>query len=175
MRQKIPVKPREKRLINRVKEKYQKYRDWINYNKDLLVGDLFAIPGEASSAQLMSLAVSNPIAISIGAVTGEYLSYTAGYALSSFLGNRSYYWDSERKRIRGEFLKDIVKFSAASIVPDVAYYFGTAALLSFFINKGMEPYQASLVSYIPISVAYYTLMNVVGHKIGIIKKDKKSS
>jgi hypothetical protein len=165
---------RNSKLLNNAREKYRKYRDWINYNKDLIIGDLFAIPGEAGSAQLTSLIYKNPIVISLGAATGEYLTYTAGYALSSFLGNRNYYWDSERKGIRGQFAKDIAKFSVASIGPDLAYYFGTTAVLSYLINRGMEPYQASLISYIPLSVMYYGLMNFIGHKIGIIKKDKKS-
>lgn len=153
-----------------MQKKSKKYRRWLNYNKELLIGELGAFIGGPLLAQLSSFFFSANIIIAFMASVGDYLSYTFFYALASFSDNKNLYWNKKKKKVKKSFFRHLMKFILGAAFVDVIYYSARTYVNYFILGLGWQAYMAAFVSQAITLVLYFLLMNLMGWITGIIQK-----
>ncbi|HLC46744.1 MAG TPA: hypothetical protein VJI75_03295 [Candidatus Nanoarchaeia archaeon] len=148
----------------------KRYRKILSFNKELLISEIGAFVGGPGFAQLSSLFLESKALIAFSASAGDYLGYTAFYALSSFFDNKEAYWNPRKKRVNRIFFKHILKFIIGASVVDVIYYSARTYATYFILGMGITPYLAAFISQSVTLVLYLGLMNIMGHVTGIIQK-----
>jgi hypothetical protein len=130
------------RWIN-AREFYQKYRNYILLNKNILLSGIFAFFGGAIFTQLYAQYDNNNLANSIVTLSVEYAIYIPLFALLFYIDNKNRYIDP----LTGKKLKDrIKKLAAAFSVSELIFSFSKITihyqLLQLYV---VEPYQASMI------------------------------
>jgi len=151
-------------LVSIVKEWYHKSRDFVKFNRRLVVSELSTIVTGPISAQATDLFTDNDLIISAGSNIGDSLGYWGAYTSILYHDKKDEY-----KIDRKQIYRDLRRFGVFSVVPALAYslmrYFGT----DYLLRKGYEPYQASLLAKIPSIITYFIMINTF-YKMGLIEK-----
>jgi hypothetical protein len=134
------------RWIN-TREFYQKYRNYILLNKNILLSGIFAFFGGAIFTQLYAQYDNNNLANSIVTLSVEYAIYIPLFALLFYLDNKNRYIDPlTGKKHKDRIKRDIKKLVAAFSVSELIFSFSKIAihyqLLQLYV---VEPYQASMI------------------------------
>jgi hypothetical protein len=134
------------RWIN-TREFYQKYRNYILLNKNILLSGIFAFFGGAIFTQLYAQYDNNNLANSIVTLSVEYAIYIPLFALLFYLDNKNRYIDPlTGKKLKDRVKCDIKKLVAAFSVSELIFSFSKIAihyqLLQLYV---VEPYQASMI------------------------------
>jgi hypothetical protein len=131
----------------RIKGFYQKHRNYILLNKNMLFSGIFAFFGGAMFTQLYSQHDPNSLSNSIATLTVEYAIYIPIFALFFYLDNRNRYVDpSTRKKSRQRVISDVKKLLAAFSVSEIIYSFSKIAIHFKLLESSIvEPYQASMI------------------------------
>lgn len=149
-------------------------KDWVNFNKELLISEFGALIGGPLFAQVTSLTPAGNIIIALAASVGDYLGYTLFYSISSFFDNRKLYWSKKKARIKVLYFRDIGKFILGAALVDIIYY-GLRGVLTFLLlTLNLAPYLAAFVSQLTTLIIYFLLMNIMGKVVGIVHKKKDS-
>ncbi len=144
-----------------------KYKDYILFNKNLIIAGTGAFFAGALAAQLYALHYSNALANSIVALATEYGVYIPVFVFLFYRDNRHKYVDPSTgkrnsKKLRGDIKKLFAAFSVSEIIYSVARTYFHYQLL----QGGIEPYQASMVAS---SIAWAVFILSVNTGIKLVK------
>jgi hypothetical protein len=134
------------RWIN-AREFYQKYRNYILLNKNILLSGIFAFFGGAIFTQLYAQYDNNNLANSIVTLSVEYAIYIPLFALLFYLDNKNRYIDPlTGKKLKDRVKCDIKKLVAAFSISELIFSFSKIAIHYQLLQLSMmEPYQASMI------------------------------
>jgi hypothetical protein len=146
----------------RAKRFYQKYRNYILLNKNILFSGIFAFFGGAMFTQLYSRYDANNLANSIVTLTVEYAIYIPLFAILFYLDNRSRYIDpSTGRKSRQRIISDVKKLLAAFSVSEIIYSFSKIAIHFKLLESSIvEPYQASMIGSLAAWAIFLLSINV---------------
>jgi len=130
-----------------VREFYQKYRNYILLNKNILLSGIFAFFGGAIFTQLYAQYDNNNLANSIVTLSAEYAIYIPLFALLFYLDNKNRYIDPlNGKKLKDRVKCDIKKMVAAFSISELIFSFSKIAIHYQLLQLYMvEPYQASMI------------------------------
>ena len=129
-----------------VREFYQKYRNYILLNKDILLSGVFAFFGGAIFTQLYAQYDNNNLANSIMTLSVEYAIYIPLFSLLFYLDNKNRYIDPlTGKKLKNRIKCDIKKLVAAFSVSELIFSFSKIAIHYQLLQLYTEPYQASMI------------------------------
>jgi hypothetical protein len=130
-----------------VREFYQKYRNYILLNKNILLSGIFAFFGGAIFTQLYAQYDNNNLANSIVTLSAEYAIYIPLFALLFYLDNKNRYIDPlTGKKLKDRVKRDIKKLVAAFSISELIFSFSKIAIHYQLLQLYMvEPYQASMI------------------------------
>jgi hypothetical protein len=130
-----------------VREFYQKYRNYILLNKNILLSGIFAFFGGAIFTQLYAQYDNNNLANSIVTLSAEYAIYIPLFALLFYLDNKNRYIDPlTGKKLKDRVKYDIKKLVAAFSISELIFSFSKIAIHYQLLQLYMvEPYQASMI------------------------------
>ena len=130
-----------------VREFYQKYRNYILLNKNILLSGIFAFFGGAIFTQLYAQYDNNNLANSIVTLSAEYAIYIPLFALLFYLDNKNRYIDPlTGKKLKDRVKRDIKKLVAAFSISELIFSFSKIAIHYQLLQLSMvEPYQASMI------------------------------
>lgn len=133
------------RWIN-TREFYQKYRNYILLNKNILLSGIFAFFGGAIFTQLYAQYDNNNLANSIVTLSVEYAIYIPLFALLFYLDNKNRYTDPlTGRKLKDRIKCDIKKLVAAFSVSELIFSFSKIAIHYQLLQLYTEPYQASMI------------------------------
>ena len=133
------------RWIN-TREFYQKYRNYILLNKNILLSGIFAFFGGAIFTQLYAQYDNNNLSNSIVTLSAEYAIYIPLFALLFYLDNKNRYIDPlTGKKLKDRIKCDIKKLVAAFSVSELIFSFSKIAIHYQLLQLYTEPYQASMI------------------------------
>lgn len=134
------------RWIN-TREFYQKYRNYILLNKNILLSGIFAFFGGAIFTQSYAQYDNNNLANSIVTLSVEYAIYIPLFALLFYLDNKNRYIDQlTGKKLKYRIRCDIKKLVAAFSVSELIFSFSKIAIHYQLLQLyTVEPYQASMI------------------------------
>jgi hypothetical protein len=126
---------------------YQKYRNYILLNKNILLSGIFAFFGGAIFTQLYAQYDNNNLANSIVTLSVEYAIYIPLFALLFYLDNKNRYIDQlTGKKLKYRIKRDIKKLVAAFSVSELIFSFSKIAIHYQLLQLyTVEPYQASMI------------------------------
>lgn len=133
------------RWIN-TREFYQKYRNYILLNKNILLSGIFAFFGGAIFTQLYAQYDNNNLANSIVTLSVEYAIYIPLFALLFYLDNKNRYDQLTGKKLKDRIRRDIKKLVAAFSVSELIFSFSKIAIHYQLLQLyTVEPYEASMI------------------------------
>jgi hypothetical protein len=148
------------RRIN-TREFYQKYRNYILLNKNILLSGIFAFFGGAIFTQLYAQYDNNNLANSIVTLSAEYAIYIPLFALLFYLDNKNRYIDPlTGKKLKDRLKCDIKKLVAAFSVSELIFSFSKIAIHYQLLQLYTEPYQASMIASLIAWIIFLVSINL---------------
>ena len=145
-----------------MKRFYQKYRNYILLNKNILISGIFAFFGGAIFTQIYSQYDSNNLANSIVTLAVEYGIYIPLFAVLFYLDNIDRYIDPLTGRKYSSRIKnDIKKLVAAFSISELVFSFSKIAIHYQLLQVStVEPYQASMIGSLTAWAIFLITINL---------------
>lgn len=140
---------------------YNKYRNYILFNKNIIISGTLAFFAGALFTQLYDKYDSSNLSNSIATLSIEYGIYIPVFALLFYIDNKQNYIDPlTRKKDYSRIKSDIKRLAAAFSVSEIIY-----SLAKFFIHyellqRSVEPYQASMIAALIAWAVFLVAINV---------------
>jgi hypothetical protein len=141
---------------------YNKYKDYILFNKNLLISGIFAFFAGATFTQFFSQFNTDSLSNSIVTLIFEYSVYIPIFSSLYYLDNKSRYIIKETgKRNYSEIKTDIKKLIAAFAVSETIYSFSKVLLHYQLLTLGfIEPYQTSMIASVVAWIIFLLVINL---------------
>jgi hypothetical protein len=130
-----------------IKKFYNKYRNYILFNKNIIISGIFAFFGGALFTQVYSQYDNNNFANSLVTLSIEYGIYIPLFALLFYIDNRQKYVEPlTGKKDYGKIKSDIKKLAAAFSISEVIFSIAKITIhYELLQHQWTEPYQASMI------------------------------
>ncbi len=150
---------------------FSKYRDYVLFNKNLVISGVSAVFTSALVAQLYARYDTSALANSIVAIAAEYGVYIPLFAFLFYRDNRHRYIDHltgkrDSKKLRNDVKKLFATFSISEIIFSVTRTSAHYQLL----QSGAEAYQASMIGSLIAWAVFFVCINAGVKFVRLFKK-----
>ena len=150
---------------------FNKYKDYVLFNKNLVISGTGAFFASAFVAQIYALHDSNALTNAIVALATEYGVYIPFFAFLFYRDNKHRYVDPltgkrDSKKLRVDVKKLFVAFSISEIIFSITR---TSAHYQF-LQGGVEPYQASMIGSLIAWTMFFVSINAGIKLVRLFKK-----
>jgi hypothetical protein len=155
----------------RLGKSYNKYKDYILFNKNLLISGIFAFFAGATFTQIFSEFNSNSLSNSVVTLIFEYCVYIPIFSYLYYRDNKLRYIIKETgKRNYSEIKTDIKKLIAAFTVSETIYSVSKVLLHYQLLSLGfIEPYQTSMIASVIAWIIFLFVINISIKAIHLFK------
>jgi hypothetical protein len=156
---------------------YQKYKNTILFNKNLILSGIAAFFAGAIFAQLyaeLGLANNNNLVNALSTLSVEYGVYIPLFAVLFYLDNRNRYTHpitGQRNSI--QIKSDIKKLFAAFSISELIYSACKISSQYYLLQRNVEPYQASMLAAILAWLVFLVSINTSIKAVNLFKKASK--
>jgi hypothetical protein len=142
---------------------YNKYKDLILLNKNIIVAGICAFVSAAFITQFYSTQYNEShIANSVVALLSEYSVYIPIFGLLFYLDNRYRYINPLTGKKDFKLIKtDVKRLLTALSISEVAYSLSKIFVTYQFLQLGIMPYQASMLGSLAASTVSIVLINLL--------------
>ena len=153
---------------------YQKYKNTILFNKNLILSGIAAFFAGAIFTQLFSQHLpGNNLLNTLSTLSVEYGVYIPLFAVLFYLDNRYRYINSiTGHKDTAQIKNDIKKLFAAFSISEVIYSVCKISSQYYLLQRNTEPYQASMLAAL---FAWLVFLLCINTSIKAVKLFKKSS
>jgi len=153
---------------------YEKYKETILMNKNLLIAGIFGFLASAAIAELYATYSPNNILTSTITVFVGFIFYKISFIVLFHIDNKQRYTDKFTSQINFNILKQIIKkmlfaWSIFDIINNVSRWI----ILYELLLIGLGPFEAAIVSSIASSLLSYLSINILSRYIKIFSPLKK--
>ena len=158
-------------MLITMKRIYNKYRNYILLNKNIIISGVFAFFGGAIFTQLYSQYDSNNLANSVSTLLIEYGIYIPLFALLFYRDNRVRYIDPlTGGRNYGAIKTDVKKLVAAFSISELIFSFAKIYIHYELLQSSLvEAYQASMIGSIAAWVIFLVSINLSVKAVKLFK------
>ena len=155
----------------RLGKSYNKYKDYVLFNKNLLISGIFAFFAGAIFTQFFSEFNSNSLSNSVVTLIFEYSVYIPIFSYLYYRDNKLRYIIKETgKRNYSEIKTDIKKLIAAFTVSETIYSVSKVLLHYHLLSLGfIEPYQTSMIASVIAWIIFLFVINISIKAIHLFK------
>ena len=141
---------------------YNKYKDYVLFNKNILISGIFAFFAGAIFTQFFSEFNSDSLSNSIATLFLEYSIYIPIFSYLFYLDNKSRYIIKENgKKNYTKIKTDIKKLVAAFAISETIYSLSKVVLHYQLLTLGfIEPYQTSMIASIIAWIIFLLVINL---------------
>jgi hypothetical protein len=155
---------------------YQKYKNTILFNKNLILSGIAAFFAGAIFAQLyagLGLA-NNNFLNALSTLSVEYGVYIPLFAILFYLDNKNRYIDPITGHKNSAHIKsDVKKLFAAFSISELIYS-GCKILAQYYLlQRNVEPYQASMLAAIVAWLVFLVCINASIKAVNLFKRSSK--
>jgi hypothetical protein len=145
-----------------IKKFYQKYKDYILFNKSIIISGVFAFFGGAFFTQFYSYFDANSFSNSVVTLAFEYSIYLPIFALLFYLDNKLRYIDPKTGKRNYKTIKsDIKKLIAAFAISEIIFSVSKVAIhYQLLNNEIVEPYIASMIASLSAWAIFLIVINL---------------
>ena len=147
---------------------YQKYRETILMNRNLLVAGIFGFIASAVIAELYAIYSPSDVLTSTITVLVGFIIYKISFIVLFHIDNKRKYTNRVTSRINFNRLKQIIKkmifaWSIFDIVNNISRWI----ILYELLLTGFRPFEAAILSSIAASSLSYLSINIISKRIKI--------
>jgi len=140
---------------------FSKYRDYILFNKNLIISATSSFFASAFVAQLYASLDTNTLTNSMIGLAAEYGIYIPLFAFLFYRDHKHRYVDpSTGKRDSKRLRNDIKKLFAAFSISEIIFAIARSSIHYEFLQVGMEPYQASMIGSLIAWIVFFMSINI---------------
>jgi hypothetical protein len=155
------------------KKFYNKYKDYILFNKNIIIAGPAALIVGTFFTQFFAQQSKDNFLNSIVTLFAEYGIYIPLFALFFYFDNKSRYVDPLTGEKNYENIKnDIIKLIAIFSVSEVIYAVSKVSIHFQLMQISFEPYQASIIGSF---TAWFIFLVIINFGAKIVKLFKNSS
>ena len=155
------------KLGKKIRRFYDKYRNYILFNKNIIISGTVAFFAGALFTQLYSRADNNNLTNSIVTLSVEYGIYIPLFAILFYFDNRQIYVNpATQKKDYSKIKCDLKKLIAAFSFSEIIYSIAKISIHYELLQRAVEPYQASMIAAL---VAWGLFLIVINMGIKIVK------
>lgn len=151
---------------------FTRYRDYILFNKNLLISGTCALLTGALVAQLYGTFDHSAAANSLISLVTEYSVYIPIFAYLFYRDNRYRYVDPFGKIDRKKVLNDVKKLLAVFSISEIIYSITRGYTHYQILVSGTEPYQASILASI---IAWAVFSLCINFSVKLVRLFKKNT
>lgn len=150
---------------------YTKYKDYVLFNKNLIISGIFAFFAGAIFTQFYSGLSSDSLSNSIVTLLFEYCIYIPIFSYLFYLDNKSrYYHPDTGKKNYNRIKKDVKKLITAFAISEVIYSVSKVVLHYQLLILGfIEPYQTSMIASIIAWAIFLLVINLSVKAVHLFK------
>jgi hypothetical protein len=143
-------------------ELYNKYKDYVLFNKNILISGIFAFFAGALFTQFFSEFNSDSLSNSIVTLIMEYCVYIPIFSYLFYLDNKYRYINKETgKKNYSKIKTDIKKLIAAFAISEAIYSVSKVVIHYQLLTLGfIEPYQTSMIASIVAWIIFLLVINL---------------
>lgn len=150
---------------------FDKYRDYVLFNKNLIISGATAILTSALVAQLYARYDTNALANSMVAITAEYGVYIPFFAFLFYHDNKHKYVDPlTGKRDSRKLRSDVKKLFATFSISEVIFTITRTSAHYQLLQSGAEAYQASMIGSLIAWAVFFVCINAGVKFVRLFKK-----
>ena len=139
---------------------YNKYRNYILFNKSITISGIFAFFVGAFFTQLYAQYEKNNFLNSIVTLSVEYAVYIPLFGFFYYLDNKEKYLDPESGKMRYNNVKrDIIKLLAIFSISEVIFSVSKISIHYHLLEISVEPYQASMIGSLTAWIIFLVAIN----------------
>jgi hypothetical protein len=150
---------------------YTKYKDYVLFNKNIIISGIFAFFAGAIITQFYSGLSSDSLSNSIVTLLFEYCIYIPIFSYLFYLDNKSRYYHSDTGKKNYDRIKtDIKKLITAFAISEVIYSVSKVVLHYQLLILGFtEPYQSSMIASIIAWAIFLLVINLSVKAVHLFK------
>jgi ATP/ADP translocase len=140
---------------------YDKYRNYILFNKNIILSGTVAFFIGALSTQLYAQNDSNNLVNSLVTLSIEYGIYIPLFAILFYMDNKQRYIDPVTQKKDYSIIKgDIKKMVAAFTISELIYSVAKLSIHYGLLQNNIEPYQASMIGALAAWALFLVAINL---------------
>lgn len=145
-----------------IKEFYTKYKEYILFNKNIIISGICAFFAGAIFTQIYSLFDKSSFNNSLVTLTFEYAVYLPIFGYLYYTDNKTRYSDKisgkiDSRKVLRDFKKLVVAFAISEIIYSISKIIFHYQLLIIGI---LEPYQASMIGSLIAWAIFLVIINI---------------
>ena len=149
---------------------YNKYRNYILFNKSIIISGTFAFFVGTFFTQFYAQYEKNNFLNSIVTLSVEYAVYIPLFGAFYYLDNKEKYVDLESGKKNYENIKrDIVKLFAIFSISEVIFSVSKISIHYHLMEISIEPYQASMIGSLTAWFIFLVAINFGARMIKLFK------
>ena len=150
---------------------YNKYKDYVLFNKNIIISGFFAFFAGALFTQFYSELSSDRLSNSIVTLIFEYCIYIPIFSYLFYLDNKIRYYRSETGKKNYDGIKtDIKKLITAFAISETIYSVSKVVLHYQLLILGfIEPYQTSMIASIIAWIIFLLVINLSVKAVHLFK------
>jgi uncharacterized membrane protein len=153
------------------KEFYNKYRNYILLNKNIIIAGTAALIVGVFFTELYSEYNKNNLLNSIVTLTVEYAVYIPMFAILYYLDNRGRYVDVlTGKKNYVNIKNDLIKLFTIFSISEVIYSVAKVSIHFQLMQISFEPYQATMIASTTAWLIFLIIINLGAKFVKLFKK-----
>jgi len=153
------------------KEFYNKYRNYILLNKNIIIAGTAALVVGVIFTELYSEYNKNNLLNSIVTLTVEYAVYIPMFAILYYLDNRGRYVDVLTGKKNYAIIKsDLIKLFTIFSISEVIYSVAKVSIHFQLMQISFEPYQATMIASTTAWLIFLIIINLGAKFVKLFKK-----
>ena len=153
------------------KEFYNKYRNYILLNKNIIIAGTAALIVGVFFTELYSEYNKNNLLNSIVTLTVEYAVYIPIFAILYYLDNRGRYVDVLTGKKNYAIIKsDLIKLFTIFSISEVIYSVAKVSIHFQLMQISFEPYQATMIASTTAWLIFLIIINLGAKFVKLFKK-----
>ena len=151
---------------------YNKYRNYILFNKNIIISGTFAFIIGTFFTQFYSQYEKNNFVNSIVTLSVEYAVYIPLFGFLYYLDNKEKYVDQSGKKNHAIIKKDIIKLFAIFSISEIIFSVSKVSIHFQLMQISFEPYHASMIASFS---AWFIFLVIINFGAKIVKLFKSSN
>ena len=153
------------------KEFYNKYRNYILLNRNIIIAGTAALVVGVIFTELYSEYNKNNLLNSIVTLTVEYAVYIPMFAILYYLDNKGKYVDALTGKKNYAIIKsDLIKLFTIFSISEIIYSVSKVSIHFQLMQISFEPYQATMIASTTAWLIFLIIINLGAKFVKLFKK-----
>ena len=152
---------------------YNKHRNYILFNKNMIISGIFAFIVGTFFTQFYAQYEKNNFVNSIVTLSVEYAVYIPLFGLLYYLDNKEKYVDQSGKKNYAIIKNDIIKLFAIFSISEIIFSVSKVSIHFELMQISFEPYQASMIASFSAWFIFLVIINLGAKIVKLFKGSNK--